>query len=108
MIFCFFFSSRRRHTRCSRDWSSDVCSSDLSGSGGKIEGVGKRPHGESWPGYPALTNAQPREPPAECINEVRAELALILHHSPAAVIEQSGSWRLSGELRLPQISLDSG
>src|SRR2546429_1832673 len=26
----FFFSSRRRHTRCSRDWSSDVCSSDLS------------------------------------------------------------------------------
>src|SRR2546422_10089332 len=27
--FCFFFSSRSRHTRCSRDWSSDVCSSDL-------------------------------------------------------------------------------
>src|SRR5690606_40683988 len=26
----FFFSSRRRHTRFSRDWSSDVCSSDLS------------------------------------------------------------------------------
>src|SRR2546429_260187 len=25
----FFFASRRRHTRCSRDWSSDVCSSDL-------------------------------------------------------------------------------
>src|SRR5256884_4900631 len=29
VIVCFFFSSRRRHTRCSRDWSSDVCSSDL-------------------------------------------------------------------------------
>src|SRR5690606_40316591 len=28
MLF-FFFSSRRRHTRFSRDWSSDVCSSDL-------------------------------------------------------------------------------
>src|SRR5690606_34849086 len=28
-MFCFFFSSRRRHTRFSRDWSSDVCSSDL-------------------------------------------------------------------------------
>src|SRR5690606_40995388 len=27
----FFFSSRRRHTRFSRDWSSDVCSSDLIG-----------------------------------------------------------------------------
>src|SRR5690606_39595161 len=29
-FFFFFFSSRRRHTRFSRDWSSDVCSSDLS------------------------------------------------------------------------------
>src|SRR5690625_3098016 len=28
-IFLFFFSSRRRHTRWPRDWSSDVCSSDL-------------------------------------------------------------------------------
>src|SRR5205809_5864041 len=28
-MYLFFFSSRRRHTRCSRDWSSDVCSSDL-------------------------------------------------------------------------------
>src|SRR6185312_6606488 len=26
---CFFFSSRRPHTRSDRDWSSDVCSSDL-------------------------------------------------------------------------------
>src|SRR5690606_23442542 len=30
---CVFFSSRRRHTRFSRDWSSDVCSSDLLRSG---------------------------------------------------------------------------
>src|SRR5439155_4108823 len=29
VIFFFFFSSRRRHTRWPRDWSSDVCSSDL-------------------------------------------------------------------------------
>src|SRR2546429_5051070 len=39
MWFCvhwvFFFSSRRRHTRCSRDWSSDVCSSDLIPEGEK-------------------------------------------------------------------------
>src|SRR5690606_7551975 len=28
-LLLFFFSSRRRHTRFSRDWSSDVCSSDL-------------------------------------------------------------------------------
>src|SRR5690606_39474512 len=31
----FCFSSRRRHTRFSRDWSSDVCSSDLTGSNPK-------------------------------------------------------------------------
>src|SRR3712207_7641595 len=29
VFFFFFFSSRRRHTRYWRDWSSDVCSSDL-------------------------------------------------------------------------------
>src|SRR6266436_3215517 len=32
----FFFSSRRRHTRCSRDWSSDVCSSDLAAERGAL------------------------------------------------------------------------
>src|SRR2546421_12394418 len=33
MTFFFFFSSRRRHTRSDRDWSSDVCSSDLAAQG---------------------------------------------------------------------------
>src|SRR5206468_7561497 len=37
---CFFFSSRRRHTRSDRDWSSDVCSSDLWGGGLWLEGCG--------------------------------------------------------------------
>src|SRR5690606_40479471 len=36
-----FFSSRRRHTRFSRDWSSDVCSSDL-----EVEQGGERQHEE--------------------------------------------------------------
>src|SRR5206468_7687011 len=44
--FFFFFSSRRRHTRSDRDWSSDVCSSDLKGKveascpGGVLERTG--------------------------------------------------------------------
>src|SRR5205809_6836722 len=43
----FFFSSRRRHTRCSRDWSSDVCSSDLQrraagGSGDAVAEVARQ------------------------------------------------------------------
>src|SRR5437868_11699887 len=34
----FFFSSRRRHTRSKRDWSSDVCSSDLIFPTGHVAG----------------------------------------------------------------------
>src|SRR2546421_1506868 len=34
-MFVFFFSSRRRHTRSDRDWSSDVCSSDLPARNGR-------------------------------------------------------------------------
>src|SRR6266542_6744074 len=40
-IGCFLFSSRSRHPRCYRDWSSDVCSSDLAG----------------YPGSPAIWSA---------------------------------------------------
>src|SRR6266487_6615876 len=39
-MFCFFFSSRRRHTRWTGDWSSDVCSSDLTAAKlGRLLGV---------------------------------------------------------------------
>src|SRR5207245_5781867 len=41
------FSSRRRHTRCYRDWSSDVCSSDLGEPVG-ISAVAVTPDGKSW------------------------------------------------------------
>src|SRR5258705_2821817 len=41
-VVLFFFSSRRRHTRCLSDWSSDVCSSDLA--------FGTRPSTTSTPG----------------------------------------------------------
>src|SRR4051794_41982516 len=37
----FFFSSRRRHTRWTGDWSSDVCSSDLSGGKVSAEDLGR-------------------------------------------------------------------
>src|SRR6266496_6042845 len=36
IFFFFFFSSRRRHTRSLRDWSSDVCSSDLAMAGRQL------------------------------------------------------------------------
>src|SRR2546421_4144199 len=66
-FFFFFFSSRRRHTRSDRDWSSDVCSSDLgllaftiNLQGGSPEGYSKeqpwnnsafRPNGSLRPEY---------------------------------------------------------
>src|SRR5207249_5057223 len=40
-IFFFFFSSRRRHTRSKRDWSSDVCSSDLARSASLLSATGR-------------------------------------------------------------------
>src|SRR5690606_40154986 len=42
----FFFSSRRRHTRFSRDWSSDVCSSDLSTLAYFVEKLRNIPEGD--------------------------------------------------------------
>src|SRR5690554_3563140 len=62
VFFLFFFSSRRRHTRCGRDWSSDVCSSDLynsimSGTDKilelypNIDSTRMGLQGQSWGGY---------------------------------------------------------
>src|SRR5256885_12750298 len=42
VVVCFFFSSRRRHTRLQGDWSSDVCSSDLSFTEAKTSGQSLR------------------------------------------------------------------
>src|SRR5258705_7511142 len=48
-ITLFFFSSRRRHTRCLSDWSSDVCSSDLLIVDGKVyDHIGFRCRGGVW------------------------------------------------------------
>src|SRR5207249_3239131 len=47
LFFFFFFSSRRRHTRSKRDWSSDVCSSDLRRSALLIFAKTRGPIGDS-------------------------------------------------------------
>src|SRR5690625_6434811 len=47
IIIEFFFSSRRRHTRWPRDWSSDVCSSDLRQRGDLVHLLAERPIGKT-------------------------------------------------------------
>src|SRR5437870_9016986 len=44
----FFFSSRRRHTRWPRDWSSDVCSSDLMHLNQPVVGIAATPTGRGY------------------------------------------------------------
>src|SRR5699024_11813682 len=51
-----FFSSRRRHTRSKRDWSSDVCSSDLGGVYYKDGTVGGGPPPKQLQRYPVRIN----------------------------------------------------
>src|SRR5690348_11550971 len=47
--FSFFFSSRRRHTRWTGDWSSDVCSSDLCQPAARIRQACTGPVAARWP-----------------------------------------------------------
>src|SRR5690606_41037332 len=73
----FFFSSRRRHTRFSRDWSSDVCSSDLSadasdapcrppGSRGTAAAPRRRYRHRYSPGKPRSASRLLRRRPTPC------------------------------------------
>src|SRR5438067_1424579 len=70
----FFFSSRRRHTRSKRDWSSDVCSSDLLNVGTISPGGTQHLAGElflSTAGIEALV--VPHKTTGEVIVAVRSE-----------------------------------
>src|SRR5438094_1556691 len=63
LFFCFFFSSRRRHTRSYGDWSSDVCSSDLSQSASRVAAAAEltariEQSMRLLPGAPAITPAR--------------------------------------------------
>src|SRR5204863_1622911 len=78
-FFFFFFSSRRRHTRSLRDWSSDVCSSDLDGNlvQGHIDVVGiclsKKQKNGSWEfefGFPKKFAELVIEKGSVCVNGI--------------------------------------
>src|SRR5713226_118359 len=76
--FFFFFSSRRRHTRWTGDWSSDVCSSDLGDQAGA--GAGRAARDARG------TDPRGRAPAAACRGE-RAVRALISVYDKSGVAE---------------------
>src|SRR6266550_5895957 len=87
----FFFSSRRRHTRCSRDWSSDVCSSDLGAGDLVLE------HAQAL-GFTGLTGCSLGESDAGLIG-FGARLVERAAHLLEPALEQQGpiraGWRAS-------------
>src|SRR5256712_12682902 len=76
----FFFSSRRRHTRSDRDWSSDVCSSDLNDGGGG---------GRRTPSFPTIW-ATSKKHSRTC--------------GPTGCKNGRGSWRERGEISVGAVS----
>src|SRR5947199_4733911 len=93
----FFSSSRRRHTRCLSDWSSDVCSSDLAEWGHQGgNGFHRDTRHERLPGgHPALR-------PARAISRaLEAGEDLVMHVGPLAArgVERSEERRVGKECR---------
>src|SRR3712207_7602926 len=91
MIVFFFFSSRRRHTRYWRDWSSDVCSSDL--ASWEVAGI---PNDERTTysllavhAKPGQQGTSPRVPEA-----VRVELLGSFRVSVGSRVIEESEWRL--------------
>src|SRR5216684_1668613 len=101
-ISVFFFSSRRRHTRCSRDWSSDVCSSDLEQSD-LFQAVYGR-NGESP--VPVLATRSPADCFDACIEACRIAIEYrtpVILLSDGAIGTGSEPWKLPDLEALPRI-----
>src|SRR5207245_6684443 len=93
---CFFFSSRRRHTRCYRDWSSDVCSSDLQLSiANNFVRTGGRQRRVTIGTYPAISLAEAREEARKIIRN--AQLGVL--DEPARITKRSEERRVGKECR---------
>src|SRR5204862_4892435 len=81
---CFFFSSRRRHTRSLRDWSSDVCSSDLYGQSvdsGRVRALARSREAEQMP-HAEVELLPPDSPDAQAFGRRMARLAEAVGREP--------------------------
>src|SRR5207249_7727278 len=84
----FFFSSRRRHTRSKRDWSSDVCSSDLWQCDLTSYECTHTAKGPKEPIEPAATEPEPRDHSQNSYDPLDGE-----EQSPEEVAQKKGQPR---------------
>src|SRR5438045_9440970 len=95
VVFVFFFSSRRRHTRCLSDWSSDVCSSDLIGA--PPPGGGPPPGPPGPPGPPVqIGRASCRERVSVTVAEETVNKEDIEECKTGAEVEEVTEVRMNG------------
>src|SRR5690554_7431596 len=94
----FFFSSRRRHTRCGRDWSSDVCSSDLETIEQVIEQSGLIAHHQKEKGEKAQARIENLEELVSAARQFAAEEADLIEEEELPHLVQF----------LDRVALDSG
>src|SRR5690606_40902937 len=94
----FFFTSRRRHTRFSRDWSSDVCSSDLDRAYLDMKYTPGHPLGLEWAAFVELRDSYDWDParlvaglPESAVEGVSA--AVWTERSAERRVGKGGSWR---------------
>src|SRR5699024_11641459 len=92
----FYFSSRRRHTRSKRDWSSDVCSSDL---GDLIQGTPFMTH------Y-VKAHSERKNPMIQMMNKIGIDASVIGNHE-FNFGKRSQERRVGKECRLWRCSLVS-
>src|SRR5216683_4259221 len=97
-FFFFFFSSRRRHTRSDRDWSSDVCSSDLAeGRSRKAVDLPDLPgEGDDVRGGP---DELERARQVQIIQDDSESTVPVDRHERAAVRLRGRTWRSAGNPR---------
>src|SRR2546429_5049617 len=95
----FVLSRRRRHTGCSRDWSSDVCSSDLELVDRKKAIAANHPLGDFVAALPGMSRRQVPKPLAALIDQMQEEVRRVEFTLPDGFDERSEERRVGKECR---------
>src|SRR5699024_11966162 len=97
-LFIFFFSSRRRHTRSKRDWSSDVCSSDLTGDHKITASAIAKQIGIYEDGDMAVTGAELDAMSEDELSQKIEKISVYARVSPENKIRIVDAWQKKGNI----------